>query len=451
MTDSDRIAGQKLRSFARDSCGFVQKYFGVTPDPWQAEALRAVDAGENPAIRSGHGVGKTTLLAWIVIQTLACYPFAKVPCTAPTQHQLRDLLWAEIAYWLNRSVLKDVLKWTATGLSMVGYPEAWFAAARASTRPENLAGFHAPKLRYIVDEASGVDDQIMAVVDGALTTAGAQCIMAGNPTRVSGYFYDAFHRARADWHCIHISSADSPRVSAEYPERMARKWGRDTDIYRVRVLGDFPSGESDAFISLALVEQAVARWHDARPDGPCEIGVDVARYGDDETVICIRRGGYVEPLEAHRQWSIPQTAGRVIELMRVLKPRAVKIDDTGLGGGVTDLVKEAVAQYGLNTDVAGCNFGGAGDDEDHYDNAATWWWANIRDMLRDSTLTLPDDEDLVAQLSTRRWSMTSKGKARLESKDDAKRRGLPSPDRADALALALASPQTAPVPRILLL
>jgi len=270
MTGIDKEAmeaGRLITSFQYDSLGFVKTFFGVTPDEWQAEALCALDAGEDVAVRSGHGVGKTALLAWMCIKTLACFPYAKVPCTAPTQHQLRDLLWAEIAYWLNRSPLQSLMKWTATGLSMAGYEESWFAAARTANRSENLAGFHAPKLLYLIDEASGIDDPIFETIEGAMTTQGAQLVMAGNPTRISGYFFDAFHKARRRWHCMHVSSESCSRVTSDYPKRMAEKWGKDTDIYRVRVLGDFPSGDSTAFINLSIVEDAVSRWHDAPLSG----------------------------------------------------------------------------------------------------------------------------------------------------------------------------------------
>ncbi len=437
-----REAGDQLRLVQNDPVRFVRAVLGVNPDPWQIDALNALARGENVSIRSGHGVGKTALLAWCVLWFLSTRPYCRIPCTAPTGHQLSDLLWAEISLWLNRSPLKGLITWTATKVGLVGSEESWFAVARACTKPENLAGFHAPHLLYIVDEASGVPDKIMQAVDGALTTANAQIIMAGNPTRLSGYFYDSHHRARSQWHTLHVSSEDSPRVSNEYPTAMAAKWGKDTDIYRVRVKGDFPLGESEAFIRLDLVEAAILRWHDAKPDGACELGVDVARYGDDETVLALREGGYVHELECYRQWSTTQTTGRVVQIVKERFPAAVKVDDTGVGGAVTDGLVESCDSLGLHrTQIVPVNFGGAGDSEGHYDNAASVMWGRVRDMLIAGEIALPDDTDLAAQLTTRRWKTTSKGKIRLESKDDMKRRGLPSPDRADALVLAFAGGQ----------
>jgi len=425
-----------LNSYTRNRIGFVQHFFKINPDPWQAEALSALDAGENVAIRSGHGVGKTAFLAWVTIHGVVCNAYAKLPCTAPTQHQLRDLLWAEIAYWLNRSLLRDFLTWTATSLSVKGFEESWFAVARSSRKPENLAGFHAPKLIYVVDEASGVADNIFEVVDGAQTTKNSQICMAGNPTQRAGYFYNAFHKNRKSWHCIHVNSETSPRVTKEYCEQMAAKWGKDTDIYRVRVLGEFPEAENDTFISLPLVEAAILRFQqnmERELSGPIELGVDVARYGDDETVFCLRQGIRAIHLEAHRGWSTTTTSGRAIQLINQYNAEACRVDDTGVGGGVTDNLREDCDLI-KDCQTIPSNFGGPGDK--HYANATGVMWGNIRDLMQIGELEIPDDDDLAGELTTRRYRLNSKGLIVLEPKEDMKKRGLPSPGKADALSMA---------------
>lgn len=172
---------KRLISYRYNRVAFVRDIFKASPDPWQLEALKALDDGKNIAVKSGHGVGKTAFLAWVVLHTLSCFSYPKVPCTAPTNHQLSDLLWAEIGLWLNKSCLKELFIYTATKISSVAYPE-WFAVARACSVSENLAGFHANKLIYIIDEASGVPDNIFEVIEGALTTENSQLIMTGNPT-----------------------------------------------------------------------------------------------------------------------------------------------------------------------------------------------------------------------------------------------------------------------------
>ena len=393
--------------------------------------------GRHVAIRSGHGVGKTTLLAWTVLWYVATRPFARVPCTAPTQHQLSDLLWAEISLWRGRAPGLAFLEWSATRLAMVGHAADWFAVARSSKVPENVAGFHAEHLLYVVDEASGVPDKVMQVVEGALTTAGAIVLLAGNPTRRVGYFADAFSRHRSRWHTIRVSSEDSPRVSPEYAEGMAAKWGADSDIYRVRVLGDFPRGEADTFIAVDQAEAAALREVEA--SGPCEIGLDVARYGDDETVFAVRRGLSVLPLECHRSWSIPETAGRAIQMALEQGATALKVDDSGLGGGVTDILQADARLRDVRCKVVAANFGGAGDE--HYANATGVMWGRLRELLAGGEIALPDDPDLIGQLYSRRYTVNAAGKIALERKEDMKRRGLPSPDRADAVALAFGYPE----------
>jgi hypothetical protein len=446
MTNAQELqkTAQSLLDLQHDSLTFVRRMFGIEPDAWQVEALQALDRGENVVIRSGHGPGKTTLLAWMTMQTLACFPYSKIPCTAPTQHQLSDLLWAEISRWLRRSKLRGYLNWTATKLGVTGYEEAWFAVARACSDANNLAGFHAPKLRYIVDEAAGVPENIFEVIDGALTTPGSQVIMAGNPTALSGTFYNAFHANRSNYHLIHISSLDSPRVDPAYGPTMAAKWGEDSDIYRVRVLGEFPRAESDSFISLDLVERAVERWYNGGHDeGVCELGCDVARFGDDKTVFCVRKGGRVVHLESHNGWSTTKTAGRCVQLIKEFGCTAAKIDDTGVGGGVTDNLRESSDMGDIsNCQIVAMNFGGEGNND--YHNAVSIWYGILKDMLKANELALPDDETLIAQLTTRKFSLTNKGRIMIERKEDMKKRGLQSPDSAEAVALAFAQKTMAP-------
>lgn len=433
MAITSKQAAKILDSYKNRRVQFVRDIIGAEPDAWQAEALNALDNGKNVAIRSGHGVGKTSCMAWIVIHAVATHGFAKVPCTAPTGHQLRDLLWAEIAMWLNRSKIKDMLTWTATSLSVKGFEESWFAVARSCSVPENLAGFHAPKLLYVVDEGSGVADNIYEVIDGALTTANAQMVMAGNPTQRSGYFYNAFHKNRSSWHCLHVNSETSPRVTKAYCDGMAAKWGRDTDIYRVRVLGEFPEAESNTFIPLPLVEAAILRYKrnaERELSGIIEMGVDVARYGDDETVFCVRQGFRIIHLEPHRGWSTTKTSGRAVQLVNQYNVSTIRVDDTGVGGGVTDNLRESIS----GCRIVPSNFGGPGNK--HYANATGVMWGNLRDLMQSEELELPDDDDLAGELTTRRFRLNSKGLIVLEDKDDMKKRGLPSPGRADAVSMA---------------
>lgn len=233
------------------------------------------------------------------------------------------------------------------------------------------------------------------------------------------------------------------------------KYGADSDVIRVRVFGEFPKAEADAFIPLELVELAAGARVEARGD-TLHIGVDVARFGDDETVIAPRVGMKVFPLQCYNKQDTMVTAGRVIaagrEMLRVmpaLRRVEIKVDDSGVGGGVTDRLNEVILEEGL-TDwrVVPVNNGSkATDDElEHYENRGTESWAVLRDVLQESfskhlqggavEIELPNDERLITQLSQRKYRMTSKGKLALERKEDMKKRGLDSPDRADAVILS---------------
>lgn len=429
--------------YIRNPVLFVRQILNAEPDPWQAETLQALADHSRVAVRSGHGVGKTTLEAWALLWFLFTRPFPKIPCTAPTRQQLYDILWAEAAKWLERaSALKPYFEWQKTRIVQRQHPERWFAVARTANKPENLAGFHEEHLLFIVDEASGVPDFVFETIEGALTTSDAKLLICGNPTKNSGEFYNAFHKNRSLYWTKKVACSDSPRVSPDYRERLVKKYGENSDIVRVRADGEFPKAEPDTFIPLELVEAATMR--EVEPDGQLEIGVDVARFGDDETVLAARVGMKHVRLDAYSRQDTMETTGMVIALAKELmqsyrKHRCVvKVDDDGVGGAVTDRLREVVREEKLPIEVIDCHNGGAPEDKDHYENWGTESWAHLRDLLQNGEIELINDEDLIGQLSVRKYRITSKGRITLEGKDEMKKRGLRSPDRADAVVLAFA-------------
>jgi Phage terminase large subunit. len=411
-------------------------------DEWQKKVLFDIAHSKMTSVRSGQGVGKTALEAMAIIWFLCCRPYPKVVATAPTRQQLYDVLWAEVAKWLNNSKVKNLLQWTKTKVYMIGHDDRWFATAKTATKPENMQGYHEEYMLFIVDEASGVADLIMEAILGTLSGDENKLLMCGNPTRNSGTFYDSHHKDRANYKNHKVSSLNSKRTSKENIEMLKRKYHEDSDVYRVRVLGEFPKAEPDVFISLDIVEAAIMR--ELEDDGDLEIGVDVARYGDDETVIAPRVGPRLIDLKTYSKQDTMKTAGWVIttakDLMNELQKQrcVVKIDDDGIGGGVTDRVREVVQEEGLNIHVVDCHNGGAPGDKEHYEDWGAESWASIRDHLQDGDIQLIDDDDLVGQLTTRKYTITSKGRIRLETKKEMKKRGLHSPDRADAVVLAFA-------------
>lgn len=424
---------------------WVRDILRIEPDVWQAEALQAYASEPRLAIRAGHGVGKTAWESWIILHFLSTRPFCKIPCTAPTLQQLNDVLWAEVQKWLDQSAMKEYLEWTATKISVRGYKGRWFATARTSNKPENLAGFHEEHILFVVDEASGVMDKIFETIEGALTTAGAKLVLCGNPTQNSGVFHDAFFKDRSLYWNKKVSCLDTARVTPEYAERLKRKYREDSDVYRVRVLGEFPKGDPDSLIPLEWVERATMLDLPEPKDRKIGIGVDVARFGDDETVIVGQVGGRKQiGQNVYSKKDTMETAGNVLatarEWMATYKATEVdiKVDDSGVGGGVTDRLNEVVREQNLPYNIIPVNNGSRAKEDDKYANKGTETWHHLRDLLEHKAITLLNDDDAVAQLSTRKFKMTSNGKIQLERKEDMKKRGLTSPDRADALVLAFA-------------
>lgn len=419
-----------IKTWACDPFSFVVQALQAQPTDQQKQVLKSVKPGSHISIRSGHGVGKTALLSWLVLWFMCTRADARIPCTASTHSQLRDILWPEIGKWIDKLPLQfqKALEWQVERIVWKERKNTWFAVARTARKenPEALQGFHGNNLMFLIDEASGVPDEVFEVAEGALTKENVISIMTGNPTRLSGEFYRSHHQSRHLWQTYHFSSEDSALVSSDYADRIAQKYGKDSDVYRVRVKGDFPLAESDTFIPLPLVEDARLA---VKPSGDRIIwGLDPARFGDDETALVKRAGMKVLSVEGVRKRDTMQVAGWVASMAKTEKPESIMVDTIGIGAGVFDRLKEQgfpviavnVAEKATNTDL--------------YARVRDELWGSVKDALKDG-LSLPDDEELLAQLSAPKYSFDSSGRIVIEKKDDMKKRGVSSPDRADALCL----------------
>lgn len=434
----------------------MEDIIGARPDADQADILKSLAVNTMTSVRSGHGVGKSAVEAWAVIWFLLTRPYPKIPCTAPTAHQLNDILWAELNKWRrNNPLLEQELVWTHERLYLRGYPEEWFAVARTASKPDALQGFHAEHVLYIIDEASGVDDLIFEPVLGALSTPGARLLMCGNPTKLQGFFYDSHNKNRGSYKTFHIDSRSSPRVSQEYIDTLINMYGEDSDIFRVRVAGDFPLQEDDVFIPLSLVEKSIMTEYSPRKNPfSVHIGADIARFGNDKTVIGYKVDEKVEFYRKRRGQDTMKTADDIIAcgemLVRQYKLEdqiPVKVDDGGVGGGVVDRLRQMKKNDPKRfwwLDVVPVKFGQRIQHK-YYHDSTTYMMATVKKLLSEKDeedgskkpceLILPDDNDLVAQLSTRKYTMTENSKLRIESKKDVKKRGQASPDEADCVLL----------------
>lgn len=426
---------------------FAAEALGAEPDEWQWKASALLVERRKLSVRSGHGVGKSTFMAWCILWFLVCYFPCKVPATAPTGHQLDDVLWAELAKW--HRILSERLpalggefEWASGSFKLKSNPSESFAVARTSRpeKPEALQGFHSEWILFLIDEASGVSDNVFEVAEGALSTEGAFVVMAANPTRQSGYFFDSHHKMRSDWAALHVNGETCKRVSKAYVASMAKKYGIDSSIYKVRVKGDFAAA-ADGVISLELCEAAKIREVAITPGAPVIWGVDVARFGDDSTALAKRQGNH--QLEPVREWygkDTMQTVGLIKaewdKTPRHNRPASINVDVIGLGAGVADRLKELnLPVYCVNVaESAAIN---AGDMQ--FERLRDELWFKGREWLEALDCHMDDDEDLVGELTTPKYSIQSNGRIKVESKRELKARGVKSPNKADAWLNTFAS------------
>jgi hypothetical protein len=436
-----KAVSELLLEWRHSPLAFVTTALRVEPDVWQREALEAIVTHDRLAIRSGHGVGKSAFLAWVMLWWLLTRMPAKVACTAPTAHQLSDVLWGELAKW-RRALPRSgaaMLALKCDRLELRYAPGESFAVARTSRReqPEAFQGFHSEHMLFVVDEASGVEEAIFEVGEGAMSTPGAKTVLAGNPTRGSGYFYEAFHRRRAHWWTRRVSCLESCHATAAFAAGMAERYGAESNIYRVRVLGEFPVHEDDKVIPLAWCEAAVRR--DVKPLERYRSvwGVDVARFGDDRSALAKRNANrLVEPVKWWRGKDTMQLAGLIAHEYDACAPgeapAEIMVDVIGLGAGVVDRLKE------LGLPVRGVAASEAPATEDKYLRKHDELWWKAREWFEAADVVMPEDAALIAELTAPKYSFTSAGKLRIESKDEMKKRGVPSPDLADAFCLTFA-------------
>ena len=433
---------------------FTKDIIKATPDDIQGDILNSVAQNQLTSVRSGHGIGKSALQSWLIIWFMCTRPFPKIPCTAPTKHQLHDILWAEVSKWLN-PILKTEIEWTQEKLYMKSNPENWFAVPRTATQPDALQGFHAEHLLYIIDEASGVKDVVFEPVLGSLSTQDAKLIMCGNPTQLSGFFFDSHNKNRSIYKTFKVSGENSKRVSKEYIQMIIDMYGIDSDVYRVRVAGEFPKAMPDSFIQLEWVENCSEKVRSTYfPKNRIDIGVDVARYGDDETVIDVLFDKLVQnEIKTLHHNDTMQVTGEIVQIVDRLRlkyigiPIHIKIDCDGLGVGVYDRLKEIILKKKWSTaKVYECHFGAEGGKNSQnepisYSNSTGLMWGLIRNKLKNNQLHLIYDDKQITQLSNRKYRVNSDGEIELEKKEDMKKRGLTSPDKGDALGLSLYEPK----------
>lgn len=452
-------AHSKIREWRVKPALFVRECLGVTADEWQDEVLEAAGTRQRIALKASKGPGKSAVLAMLLWWFLLTRPHPKVVATSISGDNLKDGLWTELAKWQARSpLLKAAFTWRAERITANDHPETWWASARqwskaasSDQQANTLAGLHADHVAFFIDEAGGIPDAVVAAAEGGLAnvdeTEGreAKMFLAGNPTHLTGPLYRACTTERRLWWVKEISGDPddpkrAPRVSITWAREQIEKYGRDNPWVLVNVFGQFPPSQSNALLGVEDVGTASRRTleehafaHEARI-----LGVDVARFGDDRTVIQMRQGNMAFRPVVLRSQDTMQVAGQVSLVIGRQHPDAVFVDETGVGAGVVDRLRQ------LKHAIVGVNNGGkALRPEPKFQNRrAETWWQMAQWVKRAGCI--PDDGELRGELVAPTYWFDGQGRLCLEPKDLLKQRGLPSPDKADALALTFAEDVAAP-------
>ena len=445
MSTDDQLYAALVAKCAVDRYFFVTEILGVEKvEDWQRETMAALDAGETRiSIRSGNGVGKTALCAWLSVHYLLFRDDVKIPVTAPSSSQLKDGLIPETKRWISRlpEFLRVQIEMTEDRIRRVPGGDnnfISFRTARADS-PEALAGIHASHVMAIVDEASGVPDIVFEFAEGTMSSAGSIFILIGNPTRPTGYFHKTHSILKHKWFTKKVSSFDSSRVTQDFVDNIALTYGTGSNTYRYKVLGEFPESVSDTVIPKELIDGAWGRDVEALRGAERVWGVDPGR-GGDPTGFCIRAENMLEELVEWYDADLMRVTGRVKERWDRTpdkeRPVSIYVDSIGLGAGVADRLRE------LGLPAVDVNVAESPSMKDRFTRLRAELWYAVRDWLEQRNVAFSKDlaltEKLMAELAEPQAVFTSTGKADVESKTAMKQRGVRSPNLADALCLTFA-------------
>jgi len=397
-----------------------------------------VDAADSLYLANDYIVThNTALTAGLIQYFIAVHPDPQVIVTANTQQQLREKTWRELAKWHQKSLLKDWFKWTATQFSFLGSPETWFASAVPNTAhsAENFAGAHEKYMLMIFDEASAIEREIWEVAEGATATEGGyrKWLVFGNPTRIDGAFHDCFHGQRHRWQTMTLDTRLCKYADQSQIAQWAEDYGEDSDFFRVRVRGEFPRQAVTQLIGVGAVKEAAERiiMSDTYLHAPQVLGVDVARFGTDSSVITLRQGLKLHWQRAYHGLDTMAFSSLIAEAINETKADATFIDEGAMGAGVID----RLVQLGFRS-VYGINFGAQQGIDQGMANKRAEMWCKMRDWLEYAQIT--KDRELHDDLTGPEYGYDLKERILLEKKSDMKKRGLASPDKGDSLALTFA-------------
>ncbi len=449
------VGAAKLAFWQDDPAAFVREMFAVEPDKWQEEVLAAFPKAPRLAMKACKGPGKTAVEAWLAWNFLLTRIEPKVAAVSVTAENLADNLWSEMAKWQQRSpILKERFEWTKTRISCRDSPETWWMSARSWSKTADraqqgatLAGLHADHVLFILDESGGIPDSVMASAEAALSSCvEGHIVQAGNPTHLEGPLWRACTTERALWHVTEITAdPDDPkrstRVKPEWAREQIQKYGADNPWVLVNVFGKFPPGSLNTLIGPDECREATKRSYRAEDVAAFArvLGVDVARFGDDASVIFPRQGMVAHPPLKYRNIDGTQGAGVVARKWLDWSADAVFIDDTGgWGASWIDNLRR------IGHQPVGVGFASRPNDP-RYDNKRTEMYFEAIEWIKQGgalpSIDTPGSPELIAALSQTTYGFRG-DRLLLEPKEQVKARLGYSPDDADAFALTFAQPAT---------
>jgi len=426
----------------------------------QIEIAESVRDHQKTAVRSGHSVGKTAIAARIGMWYLYCFYPSVVVTTAPTWRQVERFLWGEVHKAYNGAKIPLGGELFSTELRLDKKGKEWYMFGVSTDDPDKFVGEHELYILFIVDEAPGVPAEIFEAMEGSLGSPYAKVLLIGNPTDSSGFFGRVFFdpSEATDWNHIHINCWDSPNVIAgkniipqlcsyDWPAKMKKKWGENDNRYRVRVLGEFPIEAKNVLVSYANTQYALQNRlpQSEYLSEPAILAVDVARFGDDQTILLRRQGGYVRILHKVAENTVPEVIGQVLRILKadpIIKQ--VNVDVIGIGGGVVDGLEEEQNHGSPETrkllqrvSIVAVNGAYSAPNDIDFDNLRAELAWRVKQAFEDRVLDIVD-EDIALQANSIKYSYTKKGRYLIESKDSYKKRFKKSPDEFDALMLSYA-------------
>lgn len=404
-------------------------------------------ANNKISISSGHGIGKSSCISWVILWFLFINYDAQVPCTAPTATQMHDVLWKELSIWIDKMPkgIKEKYDWNKDYIRMTESPNTWFARAKTSSKEnsEALAGVHANHVLTIADEASGVEEQIFNTAEGAWTSGNILVILISNPTRINGYFYDTHHKLKDDWQTLIFSSIESPIVDKDYESKIAKRHGRDSQEYGIRVLGKFPKEDSmddSGYVSL-LTDRSIGDQPDFGEaigfQNNAVLGVDPSGDGDDKTSFVLRDHLKAKKLFEEGRSNSKTIAEKIITFVTQydLDPQNVVVDAFGVG---MDVAKEVAIATKGRMNVSTVNVGDESDwdeDKELYINKRAEAYYKMKKWFVQGGEII-ENKNMKEELTTIKYKRNIKGKIQIMPKEMMKKKyGYKSPNDADALSL----------------